>query len=79
MSTLTSELSSRGAGSALLTSLTAVWRTYRKFSTRRGAIRDLESLDDYILRDMGITRSVVRSVMNRPRQEQGQSYDDFKG
>ena len=78
MSTLTSELSSRGAGSALLTYLTAVWRTYRKFGTRRVAIRDLESLDDYILRDMGITRYVVRSVVNGPRREEGLSYD-FKG
>ena len=79
MSTLTSELSRRGAGSALLTYLTALWRACRKSSTRRVAKRDLESLDDYILRDMGITRYAVRSVVDGPRQEQGQSYDDFKG
>ena len=78
MSTLTSELSRRGAGSALPTYLTALWRACRKSSARRVAKRDLESLDDYILRDMGITRYAVRSVVDGPRREEGLSHD-FKG
>ncbi len=79
MSTLTSELFRRGAGSALPIYLTALWRAYRKSGARRVVIRDLESLNDYILRDMGITRYAVRSVVDGPRREEGLSHDHFKG
>lgn len=79
MSTLTSELSTRGAGSALLESLTAIWRAYRKSGTRRVAIRSLESLDDYMLKDMGITRSEIRSVVQGPQGERRLRHDDIRG
>jgi uncharacterized protein YjiS (DUF1127 family) len=39
-------------------------RGYRKWSLRRAAIRHLQSVDEYLLHDIGINRSDIRTAVN---------------
>jgi uncharacterized protein YjiS (DUF1127 family) len=41
-------------------------RRYIHNWTRRRMLRSVENLDDYLLRDIGLTRSVVESVLDLP-------------
>jgi len=79
MSMTTSELTVRGAGYALLNSMTAAWRAHRRNRVRRVAILDLEGLDDHMLKDMGIARSEIGSVVHGSRSERRLSHDDDQG
>jgi uncharacterized protein YjiS (DUF1127 family) len=63
MSVLTSELSGRGAGKTLAGLVREAYRAYRSRRERLLAEHELAELDDYLLKDMGISRSDILSVV----------------
>jgi uncharacterized protein YjiS (DUF1127 family) len=44
--------------------ISLAWRGYRRWRLRRIAIRHLETVDDYLLRDVGINRFDIHGVVN---------------
>jgi uncharacterized protein YjiS (DUF1127 family) len=43
--------------------LARAWNDYRKWSLRRTAIRHLQSVDEYLLQDIGIDRSDIKTAV----------------
>jgi len=63
MSMLTPELTESGARKILTASLTATYRAFRSYRARRLAMLSLAQMDDYLLKDIGITRSGIDSAV----------------
>ena len=63
MSVLTSELSGRRARKTLAEMVRDAYRAYRSRRARLLAVHELAGLDDYLLKDMGISRSDILSVV----------------
>jgi uncharacterized protein YjiS (DUF1127 family) len=75
-STLTSELSARGAAKPLAAAFRAAFEAFRAYRARRLAMHSLYGLDDHILRDIGLTRSEIGSVVYGDREERMLGFDD---
>ena len=45
-------------------SIRAAYRSLKDYRERRYAERELASLDNYLLKDMGISRSEIHSLVN---------------
>lgn len=41
-----------------------VFEKIKRFAENRRAVRELEALDDYVLHDLGISRSHIHSAVN---------------
>lgn len=77
MSVLT--LTLPGTDKTFLARLKAAYRAYRDSRARRLATHTLAVLDDHLLKDIGITRSEILSVVYGPRDERRRGYEDSAG
>lgn len=59
MSVFTSESSHGGLTSKLTASLTAIYHAYRTRQANRAGVMALSELDDYLLKDLGISRCEI--------------------
>jgi uncharacterized protein YjiS (DUF1127 family) len=48
-------------------SMRAAYQSFIDFRTRYRAVRDLSAMDDVFLKDIGIGRSEIHSVVREPR------------
>jgi uncharacterized protein YjiS (DUF1127 family) len=55
------------------------WQAYWRHRAQRATVRLLQSLDDLALRDIGINRSELESVVHGPPVERRHRYHDGGG
>ena len=51
------------------------WRAYRDRRDRRSTLAILAGLSDVALKDIGVTRSELESLVNDPGEDRPRSYD----
>lgn len=61
--TITIESRNAEPRSMLTQAIVAAWRAYRKHREARRSIQLLRSMDDHMLRDIGISRGEIRYVV----------------
>ncbi len=64
MSLLVNESVRAGFSARLTASLTGLFHTYRRHQERRAGVKALEGMDDYLLQDLGISRSEIFAVVH---------------
>jgi len=57
--------------------LWAAYKAYRASRARRLGVCALEEMDDRLLKDIGITRSEILSIVYGSRDERRRSYEDL--
>jgi uncharacterized protein YjiS (DUF1127 family) len=77
MSVLT--LTLPGTDKTFFTRLKVAYKAYRDSRARRVATHTLAELDDHFLKDIGITRSEILSVVYGSRDERRRGYEDTAG
>ena len=63
--------------SSVWTSVNGFWTTIATHAANRRAERDLRAMDARLLKDIGIDRSEIMSVVYTPSRERTVSYDSF--
>lgn len=65
------------ATSHIWNGIQTIWAAITQHAERRRAVRDLRAMDPRMLRDIGIDRSEIMSVVYTPSRERTVSYGNF--
>lgn len=76
MSLLTMELLTSGRSPGLISKIAAACRAFRADRDRRIAYRTLAAMEDYLLKDIGISRSEIATVVYGLKMDPDRNQDD---
>jgi uncharacterized protein YjiS (DUF1127 family) len=55
----------------MFSGMRGAWRAFQQFNGRRSAARKLSGLDDFMLKDMGLSRSEIGEAVSGRRHRRG--------